>query len=616
MKRVFAHIGFSMAVTLLILNLISVTYVPLFAAALGMVLIAALLLPKYRQAIAVPLCLGTAVFACLLFLAVYHAVALPASKLAYQTAEATFYLIDLPHQTENGWQYLVKTKSIALVGAPQTLKLRLYTKAPLAADSYQLLSGKLTFYSTGADAFASHGAWSKDIFLSCTARHVGVTDVVISSPMRAVLQARQWITQTLLDAMPSKEGALSLAMLTGDKSYLPSETYYDFLFAGSAHLMAVSGLHLTVMAGFVLGVLKLFGVKGKAAFLPLAVTVVFYSALAGFPKSVIRAAIMLLLLQAGVLFNRHGDVLNSLGLAVFVLCLNPFAVTDVGMLYSVLAVLSFPTAAPMVRAVVKRLQPRCRKWRKPIAWLVGSAATTGFLVVYMLPVSYLFFSYVSVATVLSNLLVVPLGSLSIILSAVACVVPTVVPIVTGVNRLMFTLTHFFASSRLSVVVFGKYFGLIIALVLIIFAICFMLNNKRLMKTAAVIAVIAVAVSGAVSFVYDRYTAEVYVTQNGAVAVLCQGEVTVWNVNSAYDRSAISAFLAPRGEKIPQENAEKTAQVYGVSVAAAEVSPQAKITIDEKYITDDFGAIALRGGDVVYTIEKNGSYQARRADIWQ
>ena len=72
MKRVFAHIGFSSALTLLILNLVSVRFVPVITAGLAAVFAASLALKKYRQAAAVPVCLGSALFACLLFMFVYR----------------------------------------------------------------------------------------------------------------------------------------------------------------------------------------------------------------------------------------------------------------------------------------------------------------------------------------------------------------------------------------------------------------------------------------------------------------------------------------------------------------------------------------------------------------
>ena len=66
MKRVFAHIGFSFAVSMLLLNLInSIKKTLIISAGLAILFIASLAVKKYRQALAVPLCLGAAVFACI-----------------------------------------------------------------------------------------------------------------------------------------------------------------------------------------------------------------------------------------------------------------------------------------------------------------------------------------------------------------------------------------------------------------------------------------------------------------------------------------------------------------------------------------------------------------------
>lgn len=113
MKRVFAHLGFSAAVMLLILNFFSVTFAYI---ALGVVLAAlclALSVPRLRQGVSVWLCLVGAVVACVTFIVGVHAAYLPQQKLVGQTAQVQFYVTDVRRGAEKN-DYTVKTTAIDL----------------------------------------------------------------------------------------------------------------------------------------------------------------------------------------------------------------------------------------------------------------------------------------------------------------------------------------------------------------------------------------------------------------------------------------------------------------------------------------------------------------------
>ena len=121
MKRVFAHLGFSAAVTLLILNFFSVTFAYI---ALGVVLAALCLMlsiPRLRQGVSVWLCLAGAAAACVTFIVGVHAAYLPQRKLVDQTAQVQFYVTDVRRGEEKIY-YTVKTTAIDLPGVPQNIR--------------------------------------------------------------------------------------------------------------------------------------------------------------------------------------------------------------------------------------------------------------------------------------------------------------------------------------------------------------------------------------------------------------------------------------------------------------------------------------------------------------
>lgn len=143
MKRVFAHLGFSAAVMLLILNFFSVTFAYI---ALGVVLAALCLVlsvPRLRQGVSVWLCLVGAVVACVTFIVGVHAAYLPQQKLVGQTAQVQFYVTDVRRGAEKN-DYTVKTTAIDLPGVPQNIRSTFSAHADLGDVPDGIYTGKVT----------------------------------------------------------------------------------------------------------------------------------------------------------------------------------------------------------------------------------------------------------------------------------------------------------------------------------------------------------------------------------------------------------------------------------------------------------------------------------------
>lgn len=157
MKRVFAHLGFSAAVMLLILNFFSVTFAYI---ALGVALAALCLVlsvPRLRQGVSVWLCLVGAVVACVTFIVGVHAAYLPQQKLVGQTAQVQFYVTDVRRGAEKNY-YTVKTTAIDLPGVPQNIRSTFSAHADLGDVPDGIYTGKVTFASTGENGYAARAS--------------------------------------------------------------------------------------------------------------------------------------------------------------------------------------------------------------------------------------------------------------------------------------------------------------------------------------------------------------------------------------------------------------------------------------------------------------------------
>jgi len=141
--------------------------------------------------------------------------------------------------------------------------------------------------------------------------------------------------------------AVIKALTLGDKSDLSPEQWRVMAQSGTSHLMAISGLHIGLIAALVYGlVLRLCGyfpvslyaapqVASSVSF----VVVVFYAALAGFSIPTQRALIMLSLVLLGLMFKRHLQPIKILVIALFlILCFAPLSVLSLSFYLSFSAI--------------------------------------------------------------------------------------------------------------------------------------------------------------------------------------------------------------------------------------------------------------------------------------
>ena len=165
-----------------------------------------------------------------------------------------------------------------------------------------------------------------------------------------------------LDASPSNalHAQLLKGILLGKRSDLPTETLDIFRNSGTFHVLAVSGLHVGLVAFFCYFGLSIFRMPKKVLSLLTILAVVIYACLVGFRPSVFRASLMTILFLFATIIDRDADIYNLLAVAALVLLLiNPTQVWDVGFQ------LSFVAVAAIVYFVSKMERPLRKLWEQP-----------------------------------------------------------------------------------------------------------------------------------------------------------------------------------------------------------------------------------------------------------
>jgi len=224
-------------------------------------------------------------------------------------------------------------------------------------------------------------------------------------------------------------GALVRALVLGDRSGLAQEQWDALTRTGTSHLIAISGLHVGLVAAFVFFLVRrawslsarltLAIAAPRAAAVSAFLGALVYSGLAGFAVSTQRALIMLAVVLGALLWARTVRPAAGLTLAlVGVLLLDPGAVLSYGFW------LSFGAVAVLLYTFGRRL-PASGIWHRwgRAQWAVALG---------LLPVLLLFFGRASLIAPLVNLVAVPLFSL-VLLPAVLVATPlSLVPGLEGV----------------------------------------------------------------------------------------------------------------------------------------------------------------------------------------
>ena len=154
-----------------------------------------------------------------------------------------------------------------------------------------------------------------------------------------------------------RSAGLASAMLLGSRSELDPELKSAFIETGTMHLLAISGLHVGLLAWFLFFTFQIFRVSPEKSAILVAVIILFYAMLTDVRPPVIRATILVWVFCFSQLLKRDVPAFNSLAAAgLIVMIINPTSLFQVGAQLSFLAVATILWFAPTWdRVISKRL---------------------------------------------------------------------------------------------------------------------------------------------------------------------------------------------------------------------------------------------------------------------
>ena len=247
---------------------------------------------------------------------------------------------------------------------------------------------------------------------------------------RSAERLRETVVIRIASALDPPQSGLAAALLTGERGGVTEDTYRVLRDAGLAHLLAISGLHVGLVAGGVFVALRLGGSLSetmalrypikKWAAVGAILAALAYTLLVGAPVPTQRAFLMTGLVLLAVLLDREAISMRLVAwAAVIVLVLTPESLVSASFQMSFAAVIGLVAAYERLAAPLGRWRRSGGPVRSTIVYLASVLISTAVAGLATAPFSIFHFQAVATAGTLANLLAVPLTALWIMPMGVA-----------------------------------------------------------------------------------------------------------------------------------------------------------------------------------------------------
>ncbi len=289
------------------------------------------------------------------------------------------------------------------------------------------------------------------LFIARVLQIGGIDSTYRSHEVKILAREREYLVKIIKQSLPYPQSALLSGIVLGDGNQIPFSLKQDLKTTSTIHIAVVSGQNLTILAGFILGLVGFLG-RRKTIILTIFV-ILIYSLLTGLEVPVVRAAIMAILAyMAQILGKERTGWWVLLLTAGLMLIYNPNWLVDISFQLSFLATLGIVAVAPILTSYLAIVPQILRQ----------DLAATLSAQVLVLPILAFNFYQVSLVGMLANLFVlwtVPIimvgGLLGLIFGIINPVLGKIVDFLPSVLLTYFIdLVKFFAKWPGAVVIVG------------------------------------------------------------------------------------------------------------------------------------------------------------------
>ena len=349
----------------------------------------------------------------------------PAGNLHEQTETVTAVVTNYPERMSRGYRVLITVHQDDY--RPIGARLRYFTTTELAPGDIIEFRGRFIrtdgmYESERIDSMSSRGAFLSALHAGGEIEVIGSTGRLRFFPQRLA----NLVVNTIDEVFPEDVSPFMMALLLGRRDRLNADRELNAALSASglAHKVAISGMHVS----FVMGFLAIF-MKNKRMLAIVGIPVlVLFMAMTGFTPSVTRAGIMQFFVIGAPLFRRERDNITSLSAALLILLIaNPYSIASVGLQLSFAATLGILLFTSRIHTAITDVLRKTALYdgglkTSAARFVVSSLSTTLGATILTVPIAAVHFGHVSLISPLANLITLWVVAIIFPLAIIVCVI--------------------------------------------------------------------------------------------------------------------------------------------------------------------------------------------------
>lgn len=420
-KRPFAIIGISYLISLLILNLVpnDFSLIPIILTLT--ILFILLIFKKTRSEKSLILRAATCFVASVMNFANFKLNIEPIKNLPETETKISGIIYDTPYKKYDNYIYTVKVQNVN-DNKIKPFKIILYSKAPLDGDLYDKITCSVNLNILKSNHWLTDNwyNYSQGIYASANIYNYSKQKTEEGenfSPRYYTLKAREKMISSTKEIFPSEIANVINGFILSYKNDIPQTTKEAFQNSGIYHLLATSGIHIAIFSEFLIWIFKKLKMSQKISTIFSCIGILSFMAITCFTPSASKSGIMMIIYLIGNTFFRKPDNLNSLGLAVFLICLfNPNSAMSISLWLSFLSTLGIIFLyEPIKNFLYKKFNNNKSNLFKYVVSDISISISTAL---FTFPVTGLIFKQFSVISPITNILVLFPANLFINLSLI------------------------------------------------------------------------------------------------------------------------------------------------------------------------------------------------------
>lgn len=367
--------------------------------------------------------------------------------------------------------------------------------------------------------------------------------------------ARGRMTGHLYANLPPSSAGVMAAMVLGERESLADDVADALNRSGTIHLVSVSGLHLSILIGCVMGLLARLKAGRRLRLLLGGVAALAFSLLVGLSPSIARALVMMLIWLLAQSLSQRSDSLNSLGTAlILIVIFAPHWVLSRGLWLSFSSSAGISVLSPRLMDRIDARYEGSPPLRRRLAKLVlGAGAVSVSAYAFSLPILLISTGWVTLISPLANTAIAPLSTPALVCGMLCALFPAVPAPIAWVaafcTDMIVSVSKLFAA--IPFVVFTLDEGWRLVWVVLAFGLILLLIRfraaKELRKCGALVLVLTFALGNLAWGLARRSTVELVAIEGCSPTILLREDSAVLiGTPTIYEMGRLTRYLEFRG----------------------------------------------------------------------